>query len=288
MATSEFVVEVRDDRDFETAVLVNSRRVPVLVDFWAAWCAPCKMLMPVLEQLARNYGGRFLLVKVNSDEHPELSTRYGVRSLPTVKLFKGGAPADEFVGALPESQIRAFLDRHIERESDQLAEQAVVLFHAGQPDAAVALAAQAHASDPDNARVTTRYLELLLDTQRADAAEQILNTLPATLRAQPSIAALEARMTFLHAAREAVDVARLQQTLAKHPDDLAARVQLAARLAAQTDYEAALRELLDVLRRNRGWDNGIAHKLVLKIFEVLGGQGPLVSRYRGELARLLH
>jgi putative thioredoxin len=286
MADSKYVFEIRDD--FARVVLENSQRVPVLVDFWAAWCAPCRMLMPILAQLAEAYGGKFLLAKVNSDEQPELAAEYGVRSLPTVKLFRGGQVVDEFVGALPESQIRAWLDRHIPRESDARMAQAIELFQRGERDAAFTLAARAHADDADNARVAVQYLALLLDGNRLDDADALRRGFSAALQAEPLLKSLGARLELARHAADAPDIPALQARLSENPDDLRGRLQLAARLAAREDYEPALRELLEVMRRNRSFDDGAAHRRILKIFELLGESHPLVSQSRRELARLLY
>ncbi len=286
MAASQFIFEITDN--FDEVVLKNSHRVPVLVDFWAEWCAPCRMLMPMLAQLAEVYGGKFLLAKVNSDEQPELSAQYGVRSLPTVKLFRGGQIVDEFVGALPESQIRAFLDRHIERESDTQMAQAVALFQRGERDAAIQRANAAYQGDPDNSRVVVQYLAMLIDGDHLDEASALMNSISAALQADPLVKNLQARLQLAHAAKGTPDATLLQAKIEINPDDLASRLQLASRLAIRGDYEPALDQLLEVMRRKREFNEGAAHRAILQIFELLGETGPVVAKYRRELARLLY
>jgi putative thioredoxin len=166
--------------------------------------------------------------------------------------------------------------------------QAVALFQRGERDAALALAAQAHAADADNARVAVQYLALLLDGDRLDEAEELMSGFSAALQTEPLVKTLDARLALARVARGAPDIPTLEARVAQTPDDLRARIQLAARLAIRENYEPALRELLEVMRRNRAFDDGAAHRGVLKIFELLGDADPLVGRYRRELARLLY
>ena len=142
MTQSQYIYEV-DTENYGRIVVEGSRSVPVLVDFWAEWCQPCKLLMPILARLAEAYQGKFILAKINTEEQQAIAAEFGIRSIPTVKLFRHGEPVDEFMGALPESEIRAFLDRHIPRESDQLVAQADQLIQAGKTEQAVKLIEQA-------------------------------------------------------------------------------------------------------------------------------------------------
>jgi len=152
MAESPHIFEI-DESNYEQIVLQGSHDVPVLLDFWASWCQPCQILMPVLAKLVEEYQGRFILAKINTEEQQEIASRFGIHSIPTVKLFRDGQPVDEFAGALPESEIRAFLDRHMPRASDGSVVQAEERLHAGDPEGALALLSQAREDDPGNPRV---------------------------------------------------------------------------------------------------------------------------------------
>ncbi|HDK37520.1 MAG TPA: thioredoxin, partial [Thiolapillus brandeum] len=152
MDNSPYIVEITND-NYQTAVLEQSHKVPVLVDFWASWCQPCQMLMPVLANLAEQYQGKFILAKINTEEQQELAAQFGIRSIPTVKLFRNGDPVDEFAGALPESEIRKFLEKHISRESDAMVDQAEQLLLQGDLENALKLLQQAKQTDPENSNI---------------------------------------------------------------------------------------------------------------------------------------
>jgi putative thioredoxin len=246
------------------------------------------MLMPVLAKLAADYGGKFVVAKVNSDEQQELAAQWGVRSLPTVKLFRNGTVVDEFMGALPESQVRAFLDRHIERASDQAAKYALELWRRGERDAALAELRRAHTQDEQNTRVTAVLIRLSLAAGKVAEAERDLHELPANIQAEPEFVQLRALLDFSRDVADAPPAATLQQKLAANPDDLDARLQLGAHLALAENYEGALEQLLEVLRRNRSFRDGAARKGMLKIFELLGGTGEVVNRYRAQMFKLLY
>lgn len=286
MANSSYVVDVTAE-NFDRIVLEGSRRQPVLVDYWAEWCAPCRMLAPILDALADELGGKLLVAKINTEEQRELAARYGIRSLPTVKLFKGGRPVDEFLGALPESEIRAFLDRHLERKSDQLLLQAETLLARGETEAAAELVAQARSADPDNPR--TRIADARVKVRLGDfaAAEKTLDALPLDRQGDPEVQALRARMLFGQAVRDAPGMEQLRQRLAADPDDSEARYQLAARQVVTEDYAAALEGFYTLLRKDRRYGDDAARKAMLQVFELLGGSGDLVSRYRAKMMSAL-
>jgi putative thioredoxin len=269
--------------DFQQAVLEESRHRPVLVDFWAPWCEPCKALKPVLEKLAAEYGGKFLLAKINSDDNQELAARYGVRGIPSVKAFIDGEPVDEFSGALPESEVRAFLDRLVPGPADELRVEAAELRLAGDVSAALQKLADASKIDSSHVGVRLDAAEIMLDLNEADEARRLIAGVVDD--ADPRVPQLKARLQFMEAAGE--DEAALAARVAANENDLEARLKLANLLVAAGKYEAGMDQLLEIVRRDRGFGDDIGRKTLLSVFDLLGG-GELLSRYRRMLASILY
>lgn len=269
--------------DFQQHVLDESKHRPVVVDFWAPWCGPCKSLKPVLEKLAAEYGGRFLLAKVNSDDNQELASRYGVRGIPSVKAFVNGAMVDEFSGALPEGEVRAFLDRLIPSPAEELRVQAAGLRAGGDLSAALQTLADASRVDPAHLGVRLDAAEIMLDLGEADEARRLIARVPED--ADPRVAQLKARLQFMGV--EGEDVATLTAQVAANENDLAARLKLANLLVAAGQHEAGMDQLLEIVRRDRGFEDDIGRKTLLAVFDLLGG-GEVVSRYRRQLSSLLY
>lgn len=287
MPVSPFIVDVTQD-DFQTQVVEASAQVPVLVDFWAEWCGPCKILMPVLTQLAQRYAGQFILAKVNIDAQSDLANRFAVRSVPTVKLFRQGQVVDEFLGVQSETQIRTLLDRYIERASDKLASAAIARLKAGDPTQALSLLQQAFVDDPHNLRVVVTLAEVYMQLGDHEEAQTLLKGLPLKLANEPAISALLAQLSFISLAAKAPPLEVLEETLVQRPADSAARYQLSARYIARGEYEPALQQLLEIVRHDRAYDDDAGRKGLLKVFEILGGGDALVSRYRALMSAALY
>ncbi|MFP5403181.1 MAG: tetratricopeptide repeat protein [Gammaproteobacteria bacterium] len=269
--------------DFNRTVLEESRRRPVVVDFWAPWCGPCKTLKPLLEKLAAEYGGKFLLAKINSDENQELAARYGVRGIPNVKAFVDGELVDEFSGALPEGEVRAFLDRLIPSPAEAVRQQAAAARAAGDLAGALQLLAEASKLDPVHVGVRLDATEIMIDLGEADEARRLLGSLPDD--ADPRVSQLKAKLQFMGAA--GVDEAALQARIAANENDLDARLALANLLIAAGHYEPGMDQLLEIVRRDRAFQDDAGRKTLLSVFNLLGG-GELVSRYRRMLASALN
>ena len=269
--------------DFAQHVLEESKHRPVVVDFWAPWCGPCKSLKPVLEKLAAEYGGKFLLAKINSDDNQELAARYGVRGIPSVKAFVNGEPVDEFSGALPEGEVRTFLDRLIPSPADELRQRAAAARMTGDISGALKVLGEASKIDPGHVGVRLDAAEIMLDLNEADEARRLIGSVPDD--ADPRVPALKARLQFMGVAGE--DEAALSARVAANENDLEARLKLANLYVAAGQYEAGMDQLLEIVRRDRGFEDDIGRKTLLSVFNLLGG-GELVSRYRRLLASALN
>jgi putative thioredoxin len=275
--------------EFAARVLEASKQVPVLVDFWASWCGPCKMLAPTLTKLADAYNGRFMLAKVNTDEEPRLAREYGVRALPTVKVFKDGRVVDEFMGVLPESAVRAVIERHVEHESDKLRRQAEASLEAGDTATARRLLEEAAELDPDNPAVKIATAKMLMFTGAADRAQFILQSLPVDVSMNPEVKRLQAQIGFAQVASTAAfDESELERIVSTDPKDLQARYRLSAKKVLRGDYEGALEQLFEILRQDRSFEDDAGRRGMLSVFEILGGSGELVSRYRAKMLNMLH
>jgi putative thioredoxin len=273
--------------DFERVVIQGSFERPVLVDFWADWCAPCRQLMPILTRLAEDFNGQFFLAKVDTEAEQALAAQAGIRSLPTVQLFKEGQVVDQFMGALPEGQIREFLSRHLSRASDRLLDQARQSMTAGDLSEAATLIERAQRDDPDNQRAFIAQVELKAAAGDAEGALALLERTPLELANDPEIAALRGRLAFSAAVADAPSTEALAAQLEATPNDSAARYQLAARQVLAGEHEAALEHLLTLLKRDRQYGDDAARKGMVAIFDLLGG-GDLVTRYRAKMLSSLY
>lgn len=273
---------------FQQDVIEASREKPVLVDFWAPWCGPCRTLGPMLEKLETEYAGQWTLVKVNSDENPELSQAFRIRSIPYVVAFVDGRPVDQFMGALAEGQLREFIDRLIPNPSQiehlrgrELAEQ-------GDLPGALAALQAALAIDATNDDARLDLIALLLDAQDTAAAQAQLASLAPITRADaelaPHIDALTARLDALKAARQLPSSPELERRILDNPGDLAARLDLAKLYIAHQAYEEALEQLIEIVLRDRQYDDDVGRRTMIQVFDLASSNPELVSRYRRRLS----
>ena len=275
--------------DFEEQVVAASHLQPVVIDFWAPWCAPCKVLKPILEKLAAEYEGKFKLAKVNSDENQEIAARYAVRGIPSVKAMVDGKIVNEFTGALPESSVREWLDRIIPSPAEELRREAQRMVDADDLDGALQKLAEAARLEPNNEVVRVDSAEILLAQNNADEAQRLLDSLrdPDILK-DARVLQLKAQVRLAEMKEEAESEASLAAAIAANENDLEARFRLANVLIAANRAAEGMDQLLEIVRRDRSFRDDIGRKTLLDVFNLLGGQGELVSEYRRKLSGLLH
>lgn len=275
---------------FENDVIVASQQAPVLVDFWAPWCGPCRTLGPMLEKLEAEYQGAFRLVKVNSDESPELAQHFNIRSIPYVVAFVDGQPVDQFVGVLPEPQLRAFIDALLPNPAESERRAAFQAIDEGRRDDAYGHLQAALAYDPGFDDVRLDRIELLIEDDRIDDAKAEIE------RVSPKIAqGLDTRYNAIKTRLDAVEVAaelpppeELSTRIENNEADLDARFDLANWFIAEKRYEPALEQLLEIVRRDRAYKDDAGRKTMLSVFDLASGRPELVSAWRRKLSAALN
>jgi len=275
-----------DTANFENEVLRASMTTPVLVDFWATWCGPCKTLGPMLEKLAAEYNGAFRLGKVDVDKNQELAAMFGIRSIPTVMLVKDGQLLDGFAGALPEGELREFLSRHVQPLEGETPAEPDVVEEEEDPAQAINRLQQEIAAAPDRAELKLDLALALMRNGQADAAEAELNALPANLATDARAVRLRSQLDLARALDGAPSLSELRQRVQADPTDWAARDLLGVRLLLEDDPAAGLDQFLAILEKARDWNEGGAKKRLLAAFATLD-DAELVGRYRRRMASLL-
>ena len=270
---------------FEADVLQRSLQVPVLVDFWATWCGPCKTLGPILEKLAGEYNGAFELAKVDVDQEQQIAAAFQIRSVPTVFLVQGGQIVDGFPGALPEGQLREFLAQHGIVPAEPAAEEPVAAAPL-DPQAEVARLREAVAAEPDKDELKLDLALALLRVGQSDEASGLLDALPANLSTDDRAVRARARLGFADALKDAPTTESLQAALQADSGDLRARHLLGVRLLLDGQDEAALEHFIELLRLDRGYADGLPRKALIDAFRVIEDED-LVGRYRRRMSALL-
>jgi putative thioredoxin len=276
---------------FAKDVIEASRQQPVLVDFWAAWCGPCKQLTPVLEKVVKSYKGKVRLVKLNVDEHPTIAGQLRVQSLPTVYAFRDGRPLDGFMGAQPESAIRAFIDRLLGEDSQadvsaalEAAERAL---DAGDLQGAAELYAGILQEDRQNVAALAGLAKCYLKSGDIERAEQTLALIPPDKRNAAAVASVQAALDLARKAGNTANAKELEARLSANPTDHQARLDLALALAARGEKARAVEQLLELVRRDRNWNDQAARKQLVQLFEAWGPQDPQTIEGRRRLSSLL-
>jgi len=286
------IIKDSSDQSFMADVIQASQETPVVVDFWAPWCGPCKQLMPVLERVVKDAKGQVKMVKVNIDENPGIAGQLGVRSIPAVFAFKDGKPVDGFQGGQPESELKKFIGR-LTGDSDPV-EEAVTLaarakdsLAAGDPGGAAQDYAQALSLDPNNAEAMAGLIRLYIDGGNEDAAADLLASAPESMKDHPEIKAVTSQLTLTEQVVEPDETAELAAAVANNPDDLDARMALAKALAASSRNAEAVEHLLYSIGKNRSHNGEAARLFLLTIFEAEGPTSDVSVEGRRALSSIL-
>jgi putative thioredoxin len=287
MSDSAFVFDATLP-SFEQDVILKSKEVPVLIDFWATWCGPCQSFGPVLEKLAAEFNGGFLLAKVDVDKEQQLAAYFQVKSMPTLMLLKDGQIVDGFPGALPEGKVREFLNHHgieaksLDAEIPPAEEVAPVI----SPEQEVADLRAAIQAEPDKEELKLNLVLALLKTGGTAEAEKILDALPANLATDDRAIQAKARLTFATILKDAPPASILEQAIAANPDDCRARHYLGVRYLMEDKAEAGLDQFLEMLKRNKQFEDGLPRKVLIDAFRIID-DADLVGSYRRKMSSLL-
>jgi putative thioredoxin len=289
------VVKDSDTKNFKKDVIDESMKVPVIVDFWAPWCGPCKQLGPLLERLVKAARGAVKMVKINVDQNQQLAGQLRIQSIPAVYAFKGGRPVDAFVGALPESQIKAFIDRLTKAAgpaagpspADQILAMAKEAMNKGDAATAASLYARLLEEEPDNTAGRIGLARAAVQLGEVAQAKEMIEELPPEARKGADYDSVKAALELADKAASAGDLGAFEDKIAANPNDHEARYNLAIALYAGGHAEAAIQHLLEIVKRNRGWNEEAARKELLKIFEALGPTHELSLKGRRGLSTIL-
>ena len=287
MSESPFIHNIVVE-NFQSLVLENSFKQPVLVDFWADWCQPCQTLMPMLAKLADEYAGKFHLAKVDTEAQQQLAAHFQIKSLPTMKLFVNGQPVDERMGALPESEIRAFIDQYLTSETDNMMTAARNASHEGRTQEALDMMNQALAKEPDNADLKIDVAQLVMTQGDNEGALALLDSLDEEGKKKEAAIKLRAEIELANRIKDLPPTEEIEQKLAANPDDLKALIGKANHLIAQGEHEDAMQCMLRVMTLDRSFEDDAGRNGLLALFDILGGEHPGVQKYRRKMFTLLH
>ena len=273
---------------FVTDVIERSRSVAVAVDFWASWCAPCRALAPILEELVRTYGGRLVVARVNTDEEPAIAAQFGIRSIPDVRIFRDGRQVDGFVGVQPLARLTILFDKYVPRASEGLREQAQARLGAGDAPGATTLLRELLADDPENSAAKIDLAVALARSGEVDEATRVLDALPPNVAASNEAERARARLHFIRHAASPSEAPELRRHVTPESADLAGIHRLAAYELLEGDATRALELLLAIMTRDRRFEDDLGRRSLLHAFRLLGESDERVGEYRRRMTRLLY
>ncbi|MBN1902479.1 tetratricopeptide repeat protein [Candidatus Sumerlaeota bacterium] len=273
--------------DFEEKVIEASSKKPVAVDFWAPWCAPCRIIGPILERVVLSYNGKILLAKANIEENQELAVQWQIQSIPIVKIFRNGKVWDEFIGAIPESKIRDVLGKLVPTEEDDLASEGNRLLEKGAAQAAESLFYQILQKNPRHSEALYRLAEISLEKEEIEKARQFAKAIDIGEKRHEDAQKILAQIEFLETCKKTGDPKTCRAAVEENPENLDARYHYALCLAAQKDYRKALDQLLFIMEKDRQFKDKSAHQTILRIFSIIGEESEYLDEYRSRLSMIL-
>ncbi|MFV1983777.1 MAG: tetratricopeptide repeat protein [Thiohalomonadales bacterium] len=287
MTDNPNIIEI-NEQNFVSAVAKNSHRVPVFLDFYADWCAPCKSLMPILTKLTEEYQGKFIFAKVNSDEQKDLAAQFAVQNLPTVKIVRYEKTIDEFQGAKSESDLRKIIEKVIDHEWNILHQQAIEKIHSGELDNAIELLKKAYQLQPTDLPIKIDLASILFQTNNITDAKSLIESFSQSDQQDNNVKSLLKRIAYQKIVETAPSVSELEVRIKENPNDLEAREQLIANMVITGQYESAMQQLLELIMLEKNTEQTKGKQGLLDVFNLLGNSGELVKRYRSKMSSLLN
>lgn len=281
------IIDINEE-NFLQEVIDTSHQVPVLVDFWATWCEPCKALLPILDKLAEEYAGQFRLAKIEVEKEQNLAAQFAIRSVPTLKMVVNGQFVDQFNGELSEPSVREYIDKHLQAKNDTPLQQAILCYQNGEVELALEKMQQVLLAEPQNPMVRIEFANILMREKRFDDAQDLLASLSDEDKNNPAALALIAQLESINSVIDAPDFESLLKTIEEAPKNYLAREQLSAHYILRGDFVSAMEQLLEIVHRDRTYNDDAGRTGLLKIFKILGNEHELVTQYRRKLAQALN
>ncbi len=282
------VIEIESIESFQENVLDRSFQLPVVVDFWAEWCQPCQILVPLLTDIAQQYNGAFILAKIDSDKHQDLAMQQGIKNLPTVLIFKDGQVVDSFTGAIPEGEIKNIINKYISNPVDEAIEQALIMLEQNDSEQALKSLKQLNQENPLNYKIHLAIAQTYIQTKEYELCSELLVALPANIQMEDAYKSIKSQLEIGQNVANAPELDEILTQIHDAPDNLELQIQLANIYIAKRDYNLALETLFNIVKTDSNFKDGEAKTGMLKVFEIIGGSDQLVRQYRKKLFSFLN